>query len=176
MADPFIARLDVISQPGATANDFLRRLGPIHVAWHAAHNSGTVGVGFLLFHWELIKRFKAVGGPAFFGGVTPFTTSQLTGFHVPYNVAVNVPQQDLTHLEEFSQDIEFWHNNAHMGIGMAVHKNLMNARTNVRLVEFWQLHFFINDRFEEKLATYHPGGLAAATVAQLEGSPAAPII
>ena len=65
---------------------------------------------------------------------------------------------------------------SHMAIGMAVHKNLMNPRTNVRLHEFWQLHFFINDRFEEKLANFAPGSQPAATVAQLEANPAAPTI
>ena len=40
---------------------------------------------------------------------------------------------------------------------MAFHKNLMNPKTNVRLVQFWKLHYVINDRFEGKLADFGPG-------------------
>ena len=174
MADSIITRLDAIAQPGTAAIDFLRKLGPIHAAWHSVHNAGTAQTGFLLFHWELIQRFDRVGGPASFGGVTPFTTNELNAFHANYDVTVNAQPNSTASLETFSQDIELWHNNAHMAIGMAVHKNLMNPRTNVRLPEFWQLHFFINDRFEEQLNKYQAGGKIPAVVAQLETTPAAP--
>lgn len=170
MADPFIAQLDAISQAGTSAKTFLKKLGPIHNNWHAAHNSGTAQTGFLLFHWELIKRFKAVGGEAHFGGVTPFTTADFTTFHAPYEVQVSVGNGNLSQLEDFSSEVEQWHNDAHMAVGMAFHKNLMNPKSNVNLVIFWRLHYFINDRFEEKLATYSPGSDDATTVSHIEAS------
>ncbi len=178
MTDPFITQLDTISTPGTSATQFLKKLGPIHNNWHGAHNGGTAQTGFLLFHWELIKRFKAVGGPAHFGGVTPFTTQQLAGFNATYDVTAAVHKGDVPSLENFSSDLEMWHNNAHMAIGMAIHKNLMNPKTNVKLVQFWQLHYFINDRFEQKLGDFRssPNDTIPSIVAQLESGNAAPQI
>ncbi len=176
MADPIISRLDGIVQPGTTANDFLRKLGAIHAAWHSVHNAGTAKTGFLLFHWELIQRFNRVKGPAFFGGISPFTPNQLDTSNAHYDVTVQAHPNDTASLETISQDIELWHNNAHMAIGMVVNKNLMNPRTNIRLREFWQLHVFINDRFEEQLKRFQAGAQLPAIVAQLETTPAAPAI
>jgi hypothetical protein len=52
----------------------------------------------------------------------------------------------------------------------------MNPRTNVRRPEFWRLHYFINDRFEEQLAHYSADAVSA-TVANLEAKPsAAPLV
>src|SRR5258708_14698380 len=130
MADPFITQLDQISTPGTTAKTFLKKLGPIHNNWHVAHNSGVAQTGFLLFHWELIKRFKAVDGPSYFGGVTPFTTAQLDSFQAHDDVNVPIAAGSMTDLEEFSSQLEDWHNNAHMAIGMFFHKNLMNPKSN----------------------------------------------
>src|SRR5438105_6170575 len=101
MADPIISKLDAIAQPGTAAIDFLRKLGAIHAAWHSVHNAGTAQTGFLLFHWELIQRFNRVGGPAFFGGVTPFTRNQLDGFHASYDVTVNAQPNSTPSLETF---------------------------------------------------------------------------
>ena len=129
---------------------FLNGLSPIHVAWHSL----PVSHGFLLFHWEVIKHFKAVGGPAQFGGVIAFTATQLSNFGAPYNVAVTVAQGDLAALSAFSVAIQSWHNGAHMSIQMATGLNMMNAGTNIYLREFWQLHYFINARFESKLRNY----------------------
>jgi len=176
MADPLIKALDKISKPGTPVATFLKKLGPIHTKWHTAHNSGTGKSGFLLFHWELIKRFKAVGGPAHFGGVTPFTTADFVSFSAPYDVNVTVTKKNLVRLEEFSSDVELWHNNAHMAVGMAFHKNLMNPKTNVRLVQFWKLHYFINDRFEEKLADFEPGASIPAVVVHVEAGKSATVV
>ena len=129
---------------------FLNGLSPIHVAWH----STPVSHGFLLFHWEVIKHFKAVGGPVQFGGVTAFTTTQLSNFGAPYNVNVAVAQGDQAGLMDFSTAIQGWHNGAHMSIQMATGLNMMNAGTNIYLREFWQLHYFINAKFESKLKNY----------------------
>jgi|SRR5215831_12336558 len=161
----FIQKLDQISAPGTAPKAFLKKLGPIHYSWHLAHNSGGADTGFLIFHWELIVRFKKVGADAYLGGITPFSPAELSGFNSPYNVNVNVSKQNLTELEDFSNEIEQWHNDAHMNIGMAIHKNLMNAKTNVKIPQFWRLHYFINDRFEEKLKQYRAA--ASDTIQQV---------
>ena len=173
MLNPFLKQLNALSTPGTSAAQFLKTLGPVHAQWHSANNKGTVSIGFLLFHWELIQRFKAVGGPAHFGSIIPFTNAQLISFHATYDVTDPVLRGDVASLENFSTGIggiEQWHNNAHMAIGMAFHKNMMNPKTNVLLPQFWQLHYFINDRFEEKLGDFRsvPTATTSAVVAQLE--------
>ena len=52
----------------------------------------------------------------------------------------------------------------------------MNAKTNVRLMQFWQLHYFINVRFAEKLADFEPGSSMAAIVAHVEAGKGAKIV
>src|SRR6266446_4958576 len=131
MAITFVEKLDGISTPGTTPKVFFKKLGPIHFSWHHQHNAGQVEIGFLLFHWELIQRFKKVGADAALGGITPFALAELANFNSAYNVNVAVGKQDTTALEDFSSELEAWHNDAHMNIGMAIHKNLMNAHTNV---------------------------------------------
>ena len=171
MADPFVTKLNKISKAGTPAKTFLTLLGPIHNNWHVLNNSSTESIGFLLFHWELIQRFNSVGGPAFFGGVTPFSTVELSSFGSPYDVAVTVHSANVGNLEQFSTDMEAWHDNAHMAVGMAFHIDMMKPKTNVRRVQFWRLHYFINDRFEEKLAQFSPGSATQAVITQLEASP-----
>jgi hypothetical protein len=129
---------------------FLNGLGPIHVVWHTT----PVSHGFLIFHWEVIKHFKAVGGPAQFGGVTAFTTTQLTNFGAAYNVNVTMGRGDIAALRAFSSAIQSWHNGAHMRIQAATGLNMMDAGTNIYLREFWRLHYFINAKFESKLRSY----------------------
>jgi len=137
----------------ARVDAFLNALGPIHEAWHMTPMSQRK-LGFLLFHWHVVQHFGTVGGPAAFGGVTPFAPSDFRRFGWPYNVAVTVGRGQINALETFSQDVENWHNRAHMAIGMAFGVDLMNPRTNIKLVQFWQLHFFINSAFEKKLRTF----------------------
>lgn len=129
---------------------FFNGLGPIHFAWHTNARSH----GFLLFHWEVIKQFKAVGAPAEFGGVTTFKSSDLVNFGAPYNVSLTVSKGDVAALRNFSSAIEQWHNNAHMQIQMGTGLNMMNPMTNIHLREFWRLHYFINAKFEAKLRSY----------------------
>ena len=167
MTDPFVTQLDNIRTHATSATDFLKKVGPLHVKWHQEFNSGTNSIGFLLFHWEFIQRFNAVGGPAHFGGITPFTTADFTTWGQPYNVGVTVRNGNLGDFENFSADMDAWHNNAHMAVGMHFHVNLMAPKTNVRLVQFWQLHYFINDRFEQQLANFG-AGTPASIVAALE--------
>jgi hypothetical protein len=172
----FIQQLDQISAPGTSPKTFLKKLGPIHANWHQHHNAGTADTGFLIFHWELILRFKKVGADAALGGITPFSLADLAKDNSDYNVKVAVGKQDTAAFEDFSSELEAWHNDAHMNIGMAIHKNLMNPRTNVKIPQFWRLHYFINDRFEEKLQTFSPGLNIPAVVAGLEAGPAITLI
>ena len=65
---------------------FLNGLGPIHFVWHTTSRSH----GFLLFHWLVIKHFKAVGCPAQFGGVTAFKKSQLASMALPITSALRL--------------------------------------------------------------------------------------
>jgi hypothetical protein len=176
MSDPFVTELHAISTPGTSAAAFFKKLGPLHARWHTANNHGTQSIGFLLFHWELLQRFKAVGGPQHFGGVTPFTKPQFSTFGQPYNVSTHVGSNQVSHLEEFSSDVEAWHNDAHMAVSMAFHINLMNPKTNIRLVQFWQLHYFINDRFEEKLVAFKPATAVPAVISQIEASTAIALV
>lgn len=174
MATSFIQKLDAISTPGTTPKVFLKKLGPIHYSWHLEHNSGQADTGFLIFHWELILRFKKVGADAYLGGIVPFSKAELAGFHADYQVNVPVSKQNIPELEDFSNELEAWHNDAHMNIGMAIHKNLMNPKTNVKIPAFWRLHYFINDRFEETLKSFRASASdsVAQVIAGLEAGPA----
>lgn len=172
MATDFKKQLD--SVVAASAGDwrvFIRKLGPVHAQWHMEHNAGIATLGFLIFHWELIVRFQHVGadhGLGGLGGIVGYTEAQLANFDASYTVTEHASAGDKASMETFSGDLEAWHNDAHMQIGMAVHHNLMNPRTNVRRPEFWRLHYFINARFAEELKNFAPGATAAKTVAKLE--------
>ncbi len=148
---------------------FLGPLGPVHEAWHSTPTSQRK-LGFLLFHWHVVQQLKTVGGPASLGGITPFTRAQFRQFGWRYNVTASVRRGRIDELETFSQDVENWHNRAHMAIGMAFGVDLMNPRTNITLKQFWQLHFFINNEFEKKLKTFRrtAGQNAVAVVADVE--------
>lgn len=177
MATTFLKRLDNISGAGTDPHTFLRKLGPIHASWHSHHNLGTSEIGFLLFHWELIQRFRKVGADTLLGGIQPFTLAELQNFSSVYNVNDAVAKNSVSDMENFSFDLEGWHNDAHMNIGMAIHRSLMHPRTHVLIPQFWRLHYFINDRFEEKLHNFQGGaGAVAGTVAALEAKPEAPSI
>ena len=180
MATDFKKALDkLVKASGGDWRVFIRQLGPLHAQWHVEHNAGQATLGFLLFHWELIERFRAVGADQGLGGlngISPYTEPQLANFGAAYTVLDSVSTGDVGELENFSGDLEAWHNDAHMQIGMATGRNLMNPRTNVRLREFWRLHYFINDRFEEQLANYSNDSVAN-TVANLEATPSvAPLV
>ena len=67
----------------------------------------------------------------------------------------NVPNsQSLGDLENYSAAVEGWHNDAHMIIGEVTGLDMMDPLANVFFTEFWNLHFFINERFEEQLGFY----------------------
>jgi len=176
MATDFKKALDkLVTASGGDWRVFIRQLGPLHAQWHVEHNAHQALLGFLLFHWELIQRFRAAGADQGLGGLTgikPYTEPQLANFGAPYPLLDPVSAGDVGEFETFSLDIEAWHNDAHMLVGTAIGHNLMNPRTNVRRPEFWRLHYFINDRFEEQLARYSTDA-ASDTVAKLEAKPSA---
>jgi hypothetical protein len=178
VATDFLTALDqLVTASQGNWRTFIRRLGPLHAQWHIEHNAGQATLGFLLFHWELIQRFDAIGAAQGLGGLSgiqPFSDAQLANFGAPYNVTAVVTNGDVTSFEFFSGDVEAWHNDAHMQVGMATGHNLMNPRTNVRRPEFWRLHYFINARFDEQLVNYAgAGSLPADVVVRLEADAAA---
>lgn len=96
----------------------------------------------------MIRLLKSVGGPAFFGGITPFQVSDFRRFGRPYNVTLRVEKGDVQAFETFSTDVEDWHNRAHMAMEMATHTNMMDPLTNILLRDFWRLQVFIESKFE----------------------------
>ena len=170
------AQLDGIAAAAMTqpegaprVNAFLTALGPIHRDWHSVPPSGRA-YGFLLFHAEVIRLLKSVGGPAFFGGIAPFKVSDFRRFGRPYNVTLRVGKGDVQAFGTFSADVEDWHNRAHMAIEMATHTNMMDPLTNIRLRDFWRLHFFIQSKFESRLRTFRqtPSQALPDVIAQIE--------
>ena len=182
MATDFITKLDkLVTDSAGDWKIFIRKLGPLHGQWHQEHNQGVATLGFLLFHWELIQRFKQAGADAGLGGlhgIHPYTEAQFSAFNQPYNVSQTVGAGNLNSFEIFSGDVEAWHNDAHMAVGMAIHHDLMNPRTNVRRPEFWRLHYFINVRFEEQLKHFGGAGSTPSNVVQqlVGNAAAAPLV
>jgi hypothetical protein len=78
---------------------------------------------------------------------------------------------DLQGLADYSLAIERWHNvEGHMAVGIVTGRgeDMTKPLVNIFFPEFWRLHCFINDRFEEQLASYaqsaHPDlGLTTAS-------------
>ncbi len=149
---------------------FLEDLSPIHTGWHAPGRTD----GFLLFHHRVVRYFKAIVNPAVNPPVVPFTDAEFEDMGSspfvggPENVA------SLSDLEAFSTDIESWHNGAHARIQVATGVPMMNAAENIFYRVFWQLHFFIDDRFKVGLQQYeaavHPGAFlnVSAIAAHIE--------
>jgi hypothetical protein len=178
MATDFIAKLDkLVTDSAGDWKTFIRKLGPVHAQWHAEFNQGIAKVGFLLFHWELIQRFKKAGADTGLGGlhgIHAYTEAQFGTFGRPYTVSATVGAGNVNSFEIFSEDVYDWHVDAHMAIGMAIHHDLMHPRTNVRRPEFWRLHYFINDRFAEQLRHFGgAGSTPSGVVQQLEANAAA---
>ena|SRR5712692_1785465 len=164
-----IAATAMQKPPGAPrVTAFLTALGPIHRDWHMVPPSARK-YGFLLFHAELTSLLASVGGPAYFGGIPPYTSADFRRFGRPFNVTYKVPKGDIAALETYSVDIEDWHNRAHMAIEMALHLNMMDPLTNVKLREFWRLHAFIEARFASRLRTFRrvAGQTTAHTIAEI---------
>ena len=145
-------------------NIFLNGLAEIHFDWHTTRRTH----GFMLFHADVVGRFKAVGGPGRFGGVTPFTRGELASFDAPYEVTTTASQADPASLRRFSREVETWHNNAHMAVEMALGVDMMNPKTNIYVEEFWKLHYFIQARFAAELRRFRPGVKQPTVIARIE--------
>jgi len=134
---------------------FLTRYSPIHVRWHSSSRIP----GFLLFHWHSVEHIKSLGLDTMLG-VSPYGINDFRPggdfADADWNDFMGgfAPSSSLDELVAYSNQLENWHNNAHMVIGDTLGVDLMNAATNVFLREFWNLHFFINQRFENELKSY----------------------
>lgn len=120
---------------------FLWEFAPVHDWWHSQPRA-TRPIGFLTFHWIVIQNF----GKTFSGGQIPVEPSPLFQFPGIFN---NPGQfvNSLDLLEEYSNDLESWHNQVHQSVG----GTFLDAAQNVYLSIFWQFHTFLNLRFVEAL-------------------------
>ena len=82
VATDFVNKLDgLVTASNGDWRKFIRTLRPVHASWHSEHNAGTATLGFLLFHWELVARFKAIGadhGLGGLGGIFSYTDRKST--------------------------------------------------------------------------------------------------
>lgn len=143
--------IDLANANASNPMGFLEGLSPIHDDWHS-ENVRTYG--FLLFHFRVLRYFRDLVSPALDAPIVPFTAQDFQDMAVqPLNVN---PQgaNTLATLATLSASIEDWHNSAHMQIGMATQAPMMDARTNIYYRPFWQLHFFIDDLFQQALQAY----------------------
>src|SRR5262249_15623275 len=147
---------------------FLKRLSPLHKRWHSTNL--PTRIGFLDFHWHVVRAFKVAGGETYWSTkIVPYTEADFKNtFQYPYDVTAKATEGDFDSLARFSADIQDWHNDAHMNIGMVDGFDMMDPKTNIFHPEFWRLHFFINDKFRSELAVYDPKGTDEARVARLE--------
>jgi hypothetical protein len=136
---------------------YLQLLSPLHALWHDPARRRRVG--FLLFHWHVIEHFTALGLEAAMH-VHPDTVADFSAggrfAEADWNASMGgvADSTSLQELVDYSAAIEGWHNEAHMVIGEVTGLDMMNPRANVFFTEFWNLHFFINARFEEQMASY----------------------
>jgi hypothetical protein len=134
---------------------YLQLLSPLHDQWHRVARR----VGFLLFHWHVVGHYRALGLDQQMG-VTGYAASDFDpgGDFAQAGWTASMgsvgDSQSLDELIDYSRAIEGWHNEAHMVVGMVSGVDLMNPLTNVFLPQFWNLHLFINARFDEQLASY----------------------
>ncbi|MBI5915288.1 MAG: hypothetical protein HY842_07920 [Bacteroidetes bacterium] len=130
---------------------YLDGLSPIHANWHSG---APRTYGFLLFHFRVVRDFRANVNSSLAVPVVPYTAAQLTAMGVAGAPPATAGVNTLAELRTFSQAIERWHNAAHEQIGMATGAPMMDARQNIYYRPFWQLHFYINDRFQTVLNQY----------------------
>lgn len=137
---------------------YLQRLSRIHTAWHGTSFVGR-RVGFLLFHWHVIKHFKALELESRLN-VNPYREADFGNngrfAEADWDESMgNVgPSMNLDDLIEFSQRIEAWHNEAHMIIEDVTGAPMMDASRNIFYAAFWNLHFFINQKLEQEVKNY----------------------
>jgi len=146
---------------------FLREFGPLHKRWHMT--SLRNNLGFFLFHWHVTSAFKKCHADQIWpGGVQPFLSADWDQFDWPYDLSSNVTAGDFDSLSAFSLAVERWHNEAHMAVETATGQNMMDPATNIFLRDFWRLHYFIDARFLEALATFDGKGPVTQQISNLE--------
>lgn len=126
-----------------TDADFLQELESIHDDWHTTREFDGQPVGFLSFHRELIKYYKACLKK---NGKKIPPAARAKSLHVPYQSWID----GMSVAEEFSQAIENWHNSLHR-----LHSDLdfLDPRINIHMPFFWSFHQFINNRFSKWMKT-----------------------
>jgi len=126
-------------------------------------------LGFLLYHWHVIRAFETAGGPRFVGGgsIAPYTPANFAAFGWPYNVTAETSAGDVDSLADFSFEIEMWHNDAHMAIGMATETPMMDPEENIWYLPFWRLHYFIDARFIQQLRRFDTRGTVRRKIRRL---------
>ncbi len=145
---------------------YLQRLSPIHTEWH---RPGPRRIGFLFFHWHGIENLKKAGGPRVWpGGVRPYTAADFRNFGWPYDVAAQAQHGDIDSLAAFSSEIEGWHNEAHMALMDATGTPMTDPAQNIFYPPFWRLHYVMNARFLERLATYDGRGTVRRQIRRLQ--------
>ncbi len=174
MAHSFV--INTLQQIAANARrnsspiDFLDSFSSLHLSWHQGAFS-TRRVGFLLYHWHVIEGFKTARGPSLWrGGIRAFTRRNFSDMGSPYSVTTRVLEGDIQSLMDFSREIEGWHNEAHMAVGMSIGREneMMDPLNNIYIREFWRLHYFINARFLEALRRYDPAGSVSVKIDRIE--------
>ena len=149
---------------------FLNRLESIHPAWHL-RTFASRRYGFLTFHWVVIQEFKRAGCPSLWpGGIRAFTVADFSTFGWPYSVASHAQAGNFASLAAFSSEMESWHNDAHMAVGMYfnIEDEMMDPAQNIYRPQFWRLHYFINGKFLPELRRYDAAGSARAKISRLE--------
>src|SRR5437879_765082 len=158
MANPTLSRLAGFAAAAKKQRNphlYLQRLGPLHNQWHSVPATRR-SVGFLLFHWHVVAYFNDLGlGKTM--GVKPYKLAdfqpggqfdQADWATLSGNPAA---AKSVANLEANSIAIERWHNEAHMVIGDATGAPMMDPSVNIFYSAFWDLHGFINARFEADL-------------------------
>lgn len=171
----FVTTLQTAARAARAAGNplqFLNQLESGHANWHG-RTFGARALGFLTFHWTVIKYFRSAGCPTLWsGGVRPFREVDFAGFGWPYDVTARAANGNFQSLADFSRAIETWHNEAHMAVGMAfnIANDMMDPRVNIYYREFWRLHYFINGRYLAELRRYDAKGGPVAKIERLEAT------
>lgn len=122
-----------------TPDSFLQKLESIHDDWHTTREFEGQPVGFLSFHRELIKYYKACLKK---NGKKIPAAAKSKDLHVPYQTWID----RMSTAEEFSQAIENWHNSVHRSHS---DPDFMDPRKNIHIPFFWSFHQFLNNKFSK---------------------------
>ena len=148
MAHPWF--VEEIEQWGnsLTADEFLEQFTPIHIWWHREHGrwNGAPLLGFLSFHHDVIKALKQSFTRSDWNFPPPWTTMQPS--YDTWRAGDGRPLNELSDPEEFSREIENWHNFVHMN---PIYPELPNPATNIWTWRFWGLHHRIDEAFQDFL-------------------------